>query len=170
MNYGLIKYGDDVNADGMSVSIFVSGCDFACKNCFNKQAQDKNYGNEFNRQIKNEIYKYFEENFKYIDNLCILGGDSMMEYNYQDTLAFVKEFRSKFPTKIIYIWTGYTFDYLLKNRREILDYIDVVCDGQFIQELYRKGLKYVGSLNQEIIDVKESLKQNKKVLFYENKV
>ena len=170
MNYGLIKYGDDVNADGVSVSIFASGCDFACKNCFNKQAQDKTYGNEFNEQIKNEIYKYFEENFKYIDNLCILGGDSMTEYNYQDTLAFVKEFRSKFQTKIIYIWTGYTFDYLLKNRREILDYIDVVCDGQFIQELYRKGLKYVGSLNQEIIDVKESLKQNKKVLFYENKV
>jgi anaerobic ribonucleoside-triphosphate reductase activating protein len=170
MNYGLIKYGDDVNADGMSVSIFVSGCDFACKNCFNKQAQDKTYGKEFNGQIKNEIYKYFEENFKYIDNLCILGGDSMMDYNYQDILAFVKEFRSKFPTKMIYIWTGYTFDYLLKNRREILDYIDVVCDGQFIQELYRKGLKYVGSLNQEIIDVKESLKQNKKVLFYENKV
>ena len=93
-----------------------------------------------------------------------------MEYNYQDTLAFVKEFRSKFPTKIIYIWTGYTFDYLLKNRREILDYIDVVCDGQFVQELHKKGLKYVGSLNQEVIDVKESLKQNKKVLFYENKV
>ena len=170
MNYGLIKYGDDVNADGMSVSIFVSGCNFACKNCFNKQTQDKNYGNEFNEQIKNEIYKYFEKNFKYIDNLCILGGDSMMEYNYQDTLVFVKEFRSKFPTKMIYIWTGYTFDYLLKNRREILDYIDVVCDGQFVQELHKKGLKYVGSLNQEVIDVKESLKQNKKVLFYENKV
>ena len=170
MNYGLIKYGDDVNADGMSVSIFVSGCDFACKSCFNKQAQDKNYGNEFNEQVKSQIYKYFKDNFKYIDNLCILGGDSIMEYNYSDTLEFVKEFRSKFPTKMIYIWTGYTFNFLLQNRRDILDYIDVVCDGQFIQELHRKGLKYVGSLNQEIIDVKKSLTQNKKVLFYENKV
>ena len=83
---------------------------------------------------------------------------------------FIKEFRDKFPNKMIYIWTGYTFDFLLKNRRDILDYIDVVCDGQFVQELYKKGLKYVGSLNQEVIDVQESIKQNKKVLFYENKV
>ena len=168
MNYALIKYGDDVNADGMSVSIFVSGCDFGCHNCFNKEIQDKNYGKPFDKEVKNSIYKYFEDNLKYIDNLCVLGGDSMMSYNYEDTLEFIKEFRSKFPTKMIFIWTGYKFDYLLQNRREILDYIDVVCDGLFEQDKYRKDLKYVGSLNQEILDVKESLKQNKKVLYFEN--
>ena len=168
MNYGLIKYGDDVNADGMSVSIFVSGCDFACESCFNKQAQDKDYGEEFDEHVKSKIYKYFEDNFDYIDNLCILGGDSMMEYNYLDTLEFIKEFKSKFPTKMIYLWTGYKFDYLIKNRKEVLNYIDVVCDGLFVKSLYKKGLKYVGSLNQEIINVQESLKQDKKVLFYEN--
>ena len=168
MNYALIKYGDDVNADGMSVSIFVSGCDFCCHNCFNKEAQNKDYGNPFDQEVKNKIYKYFEDNFKYIDNLCVLGGDSMMPYNYQETLEFIKEFRSKFPTKLVFIWTGYKFDYLLQNRREILDYIDVVCDGQFEQDKYKKGLKYVGSTNQLVLDVKESLKQNKKVLYFEN--
>ena len=168
MNYSIIKYGDDVNADGMSVSLFVSGCDFNCHNCFNKEAQDKNNGSKFDKHIKDNIYKYFEENFKYIDNLCILGGDSMMPYNYNDTLEFVKEFRNKFPSKTIFIWTGYKFEYLLKNRREILDYIDIVCDGQFEQDKYKSGLKYVGSLNQKIYNVKETLKQNKNIYYFEN--
>jgi anaerobic ribonucleoside-triphosphate reductase activating protein len=165
MKYGLIKYGDELNGDGISVSIFVSGCDFFCKNCFNKEAQDKNYGYDFDEKVKFKIYKYFEDNFKYLDNLCILGGDPMMEYNYKEVLNFVIEFKSKFPSKKIIIWTGYLFEYLIENRRDILNYIDILCDGQFIEELYDKNLKWVGSSNQKVVDVKKSLKENKIILF-----
>lgn len=165
MKYSKIKTFDDVNFIGSSLSLYVSGCDFLCKNCFNKEAQDKNYGYDFDDKVKFKIYKYFEDNFKYLDNLCILGGDPMMEYNYRDVLNFVIEFRSKFPSKIIIIWTGYLFEYLIENRRDILNYIDVVCDGQFIEELHDRNLKWVGSSNQRIIDVQKSLKENKVILF-----
>lgn len=165
MNYANIKTFDDVNFLGASLSLYVSGCDFDCKGCFNKLSQDRFYGEEFTSNIKNNIFEKFDKNYKFIDNLCILGGDPMMEYNYKEVLNFVIEFRNKFPSKKIIIWTGYLFEYLIENRRDILNYIDVVCDGQFIEELYDRNLKWVGSSNQRIIDVKKSLKENKVVLF-----
>lgn len=167
MNYGMIKYGDDVNADGMSVSLFVSGCEFNCRNCFNKEAQDKNFGNIFDEKIESQIITYFNDNLDFLDNLCILGGDALMSYNYSAILSFVKKFKSIFPSIDIILWTGFTYDVVVKSRNEILQYIDVLCDGQFEQDKYKKGLKYVGSTNQRIINVKESLKQNKIVLLIE---
>ena len=168
MKYANIKTFDDVNFIGSSLSLYVSGCELNCKGCFNKEAQDKNYGYEFDEKTKLKIYKCFEDNYNYLDNLCILGGDPMMEYNYQNILNFVAEFKSKFPSKKIIIWTGYTFDFLIKNRKEILDCIDVICDGKFIEKLHDKSLKWVGSSNQRIIDVQKSLKENKVVLAIDN--
>ena len=170
MNYGMIKWSDDINADGLSVSIYPSGCNMFCKNCFNKDLQDKNYGNEFTIETKNEILNYFEKNYKYLDNLCVLGGHMFEHYNYDTMLDLIKEFKIKFPNKKAIVWTGYTYEYILDEYKESLIYIDILCDGKFDETKYSRDLKYVGSSNQLIIDVQESLKQNKKVLFYENKV
>ena len=168
MNYGLIKYGDDVNADGMSVTLFPSGCRIGCLGCFNKEAQDENYGQPFTEQTKLEIFNYFTNNFKYIDNLCIIGGHMYEDYNYDECLNLIKEFKEMFQSKKVIVWTGYEFDYIFKKYRESLDYIDILCDGRFEIDKFKKGLKYVGSTNQLVYDVQETLKQNKKVLYFEN--
>ena len=158
MRYNKVRKMDISNGPGVRVSIFMQGCTFNCKNCFNPETHDFNGGEEFTDETINQVLKLCEnENIK---GLSILGGEPMHKNNIEGTTKLAKMFKEKFPEKNIWVWTGFLFDKDLKDK-EVLNYIDVLVDGQYVDELRDPRLKYSGSSNQRVIDVKESLKQNK---------
>ncbi|PHK48612.1 anaerobic ribonucleoside-triphosphate reductase activating protein [Staphylococcus edaphicus] len=146
-----------VDGEGVRCSLYVSGCPFACENCYNKVAQNFRYGERFNQNIMAEIMEYCEPD--YISGLSILGGEPFC--NLDITLKCVEAFRCRFgTTKTLWVWTGFLFEYLkqdLAERRALLEQIDVLVDGPFINHLYRPNLPYKGSINQRVIDVQASL-------------
>lgn len=163
MNYGEIKSFDIANGEGVRVSLFVSGCTHHCKNCFNKETWDFNFGKPFTREVEDNIIEMLS--FDYIDGLSLLGGEPFEPQNQRVLLPFLKRIKEKFPDKSIWCYTGYLFDEeLLSESRarcectdEMLSLIDVLVDGEFVQELYNITLAFRGSENQRIIDVKKSL-------------
>ena len=165
MRYNKIRKMDISNGPGVRVSIFMQGCTFNCKNCFNKETHDFNGGRDFTDETIERVLELC--NFDYIVGLSILGGEPLHLLNIEGTTRLVKRFKEKYPNKNIWIWSGFLFDKDL-NDKEILKYIDVLVDGQYKDELYDPNLKYCGSSNQRVIDVKKSLSKNKIVLFEEN--
>lgn len=153
---------DISNGPGVRVSIFMQGCNFHCKECFNPETHDFEGGKEFTEETIERVLTLAEnENIK---GLSILGGEPMHPKNIEGTTQLAKAFKEKFPDKTIWTWTGFLFDRDLKDK-EVLNYLDVLVDGQFVEELKNPKLKYCGSSNQRVIDVPETLKQNKIVLF-----
>ena len=174
MHYGNIKYTDVANGEGVRTSLFVSGCTHHCKNCFNKEAWDFCYGKEFTKEVEDEILKSLEPS--YIKGITLLGGEPMEKENQRVLLPFIKRIREKFGTsKTIWCYTGYIYekDLIMESRArceatdEILENIDVLVDGPFIEALKDISLKFRGSSNQRIIDVKKTL-DNKDVVLYLN--
>ena len=145
---GTIKFGEDVNTNGISVSIYFTSCDFNCKNCFNKEFQNYNYGFDFTKEIKDNIFRYIDNNIDYIDNLAILGGEPLHINNINSVINLCEEFKLKFPNKNIWLWTGYEFENI--PNKNIIDVTDYIIDGLFIESLKDKHLKYRGSNNQRI--------------------
>ena len=171
MNYATIKYNDIANGIGVRTSLFVSGCTHHCKGCFNSVAWDFMYGEPFTEDVENAILKSLDTEFN--DGLTLLGGEPFEPQNQAVLLPFLKKVKKAFPDKTIWCYTGYIMDTdLLKpskaktvHTKEMLSLIDVLVDGPFIEEQKNISLRFKGSENQRIIDVKESLKQNKVVLF-----
>ena len=161
MRYNQIRKMDISNGPGVRVSIFFQGCHFHCKNCFNSETWDFNKGKEFNDSIIDKILELADH--EYIDGLSILGGEPMHEVNVEGTYKLAKRFKEKYPDKNIWVWTGYKFEDI--PNKVALPYIDVLVDGQFIDELYKPNLKWKGSENQRVIDVKNTLKTNQVVIF-----
>lgn len=167
MNYADIKTVDVANGKGVRVSIFVSGCNHHCKGCFNSEAWDFNYGKEFNQDCINKIMEELDK--PYIKGLSLLGGEPLEFKNQEGLLPLVKQVKEKHPEKDIWCYTGFTFDKdvmdnmckINKNTKELMSYIDVVVDGKFEEDKKDLKLKFRGSSNQRIIDVKESFKANK---------
>ena len=157
MHYNKIRKMDISNGIGVRVSIFLQGCDFHCPNCFNSETWDFNGGNEFTDDVINHILELCDKS--YISGLSILGGEPLHPKNIDGTLKLCKEFKSKFHDKTIWIWTGFLIDKII--NKEILNYIDVLVDGQFKQEEYDPNIKWRGSKNQRVIDVQKTLKHNK---------
>lgn len=158
MRYNKIRKMDISNGPGVRVSIFMQGCTFNCKNCFNKETHDFNGGNEFtNDTIDTVINLCNNEN---ITGLSILGGEPLHPKNIEATTKLAKEFKRIYPNKNLWIWTGFLFDTDLENK-EVLNYIDVLVDGRYEDELHNPKLKWRGSSNQRVIDVKKSLKLGK---------
>ncbi|NLP35133.1 MAG: anaerobic ribonucleoside-triphosphate reductase activating protein [Clostridiales bacterium] len=163
MNYGEIKKYDIANGEGVRVSLFVSGCTHHCKGCFNKATWDFNYGKPFTEETEKEILKALSHDF--IDGLSLLGGEPMEKQNQGVLLPLIKKVKDKYPKKNIWCYTGYTLenDLLNGNRArcectdELLEYIDVLVDGEFIEDLKDISLPFRGSSNQRIIDLKKSL-------------
>lgn len=153
MNYASILKCDIANGNGFRVSLFVSGCGRGCEGCFNKEAQNPNYGQKFDSQAKGKIFKELEQ--EYCQGLSLLGGDpmSMLSDNREVVLALCKEIKEKFPHKTIWMWSGYTLDELKEDitTREVLKYIDVLIDGPFKIECHNPALKFRGSSNQRIL-------------------
>jgi anaerobic ribonucleoside-triphosphate reductase activating protein len=157
MHYNKIRKMDISNGPGVRVSIFMQGCVFNCKNCFNPETHDFNGGKEFTSETIDRILELCDK--EYIEGLSILGGEAMHPKNIEGTLKLAQAFKEKYPNKTIWAWTGYLFDDL--KDKEILKYIDVLVDGRFIDEEKNPLLHFRGSKNQRIIDVKKSLKNNK---------
>lgn len=171
MNYGEIKICDIANGPDVRVSLFVSGCTHHCKNCFNPQTWDFNYGTPFTEETEEYIIDSLRSD--YINGLTILGGEPFEPYNQKALLPFLKSVREEYPSLSIWCYTGYIFEDDLLNKmldtvpetKGILDIVDVIVDGPFVEELKNLNLKFRGSSNQRIIDVKKSIKQGKTVLF-----
>ncbi|HHV12577.1 MAG TPA: anaerobic ribonucleoside-triphosphate reductase activating protein [Clostridiales bacterium] len=163
MNYGTIKKTDIANGLGVRVSLFVSGCTHHCKGCFNSETWDFKYGKPFTEETEQELIDALSH--EYINGLSLLGGEPMEPRNQRVLLPFVKRVKSLFPKKDIWCYTGYTFesDLLGDSRancectKELLSNIDVLVDGEFVEELKDISLQFRGSSNQRIIDVKASL-------------
>lgn len=171
MHYADIKKADIANGLGVRVSVFVSGCTHHCKNCFNKEAWDFNYGKEFTEK---EIEKIIQEmDHPYVAGLSLLGGEPLELSNQRGLLPLLRKVKEKFPQKNIWCYTGYTFDKEVmegmcnkwKETPEILSYLDVIVDGKFEEEKKDLKLQFRGSSNQRILDVKKSLQEKKAILF-----
>ena len=172
MNYANIKETDVANGTGVRVSLFVSGCTHHCKNCFNQMTWDFKYGEKFTTETEDKLLKLLEPS--YINGLTLLGGEPLEPINQRGLLPFLKRVREKFgESKTIWCYSGYKFDEeLLGESRarceatdEVLSLIDVLVDGEFVEELKNLSLKFRGSSNQRIIDVKKSLEAKEVVLF-----
>lgn len=161
MHYANIKWNSIENGDGVRVSLFVSGCRICCKGCFNKVAWDFKYGNEFDEEIQNKIIEYSKNSF--ITGLTVLGGEPFDTQNQLTIATFLTRYKQE-VNKSVWCYTGYTYetDILDPNGKvhceytqQMLDNIDTLVDGNFIQEQKDISLKFRGSSNQRIIYLKE---------------
>ena len=162
MRYNKIRKMDISNGPGVRVSIFMQGCTFHCKNCFNPETHDFMGGQEFTHDTIEQVLSLCEN--EHVEGLSILGGEPMHPINIEGTTQLAKEFKKRFPQKNLWVWSGFLFDRDLKDK-EVLNYVDVLVDGQYVDELRDPRLKYNGSSNQRVIKVPESLKQGKIVLY-----
>ena len=171
MNYADIKRIDVANGEGVRVSVFVSGCNHHCKGCFNECAWDFNYGNKFTEEQEKEVLNDLDH--EYISGLTLLGGEPLEPANQEGLLPLVKKAKERFPDKKIWCYTGFDFEKDVVGKmakqsdttKELLKYIDVVVDGKFEEDKKDLKLKFRGSSNQRILDVQESLKENKPVAY-----
>lgn len=199
MRYSSMRNLDISNGEGVGVSLFVQGCPFHCKNCFNSDTWDFNGGKEWTEETKNKFIELI--NRPYIKRVSFLGGECLAEQNLDEVLKLVKQIRNSYPDKTIWLYTGYhvfinypeshrqhkvilstrpnastnniIYDDELffkkkeedRKRSEIIFNIDVLVDGEYIDEQKDLSLKWRGSKNQRVIDVKQSLAQNKMVLY-----
>ena len=162
MRYNKIRKMDIADGPGVRVSIFFQGCAFHCKNCFNPETWDFKGGKEFTDETIEEVLNLCDKEF--ISGLSLLGGEPMHPTNIEGSTKLARMFKERFPEKNIWTWTGFLFDEYLKDK-EIVKYLDVVVDGQFKDELRNPNLKWKGSANQRVIDVKKSLKKGEVVLW-----
>ena len=160
MRYNTIRKMDISNGPGIRVSIFMQGCSFHCKDCFNSETWDFKAGKEFNDEAINKVLDL--ASLPHIVGLSILGGEPMHPNNREGTIKLAKAFKKRYPNKDIWVWSGYLFDEL--KDIEGLSYIDTLVDGRFVLEQANPTLKFRGSSNQRVIDVKKSLKAGNVVL------
>ena len=163
MRYNKIRKMDISNGPGVRVSIFMQGCVFNCKNCFNPETHDFNGGKEFTDETIEKVLELCEKDF--IVGLSILGGEPLHPKNVDASTRLAKRFKEKYPNKSLWVWSGFLYENLI--NLEIINYIDVLVDGVYKDELHNPTLSWRGSENQRVIDVKKSLKENKIILIEE---
>ena len=159
MYYGEIKNCDIANGTGVRVTLFVSGCRNGCPNCFQPETWAFDYGSPFDEQTEQQIFELLQPD--YINGLTVLGGEPFEPENQKDLLPFLKRVRNRFPKKNIWCFTGFTLEELqMKDGRprcevtdELLQQIDVLVDGRYVDELHDISLKFRGSSNQRLIDL-----------------
>ena len=179
MRYAQIRSMDLSNGEGVGVALFVQGCNFHCPSCFNQDTWDFNSGKEWTKKTKETFLKLADK--PYIKRVSFLGGECLANENLEGVYDVIKDVKELFPDKKIWMYTGYTWesifnpivtddldlerDKLIELRQEIVKMTDILIDGQYIHEQRDMNLKFRGSKNQRVIDVKESLKQGKIVLY-----
>lgn len=171
MHYGEIKNRDIANGTGVRVTLFVSGCTNHCKNCFQPQTWDFEYGQPFTQETEEYISQLLDSD--YIAGLTVLGGEPFEPSNQRALCPFLKKIRDRYPDKDIWMFSGFTLEELRKQgshpncevTEEILGMIDVLVDGRFVEELKDITLRFRGSSNQRLIDMKETNKQGKVIMW-----
>lgn len=164
MNYATIKYYDIANGPGVRTSVFVSGCRHHCPGCFNAVAWDFDYGQPFDKPTRNEVFASCQPD--YIAGLSLLGGEPMEPENQRELLPFVRNFKALYPNKTVWCYSGYTWEQLTGKEPslarceatdELLSLLDVLVDGEFVQAKHDISLRFRGSSNQRLLDVKRPL-------------
>ncbi len=176
MNYATIKWYDIANGPGVRVSLYVSGCRNHCKNCFNPETWDFAYGEPFTKETEDKIIEGMKPD--YIKGITVLGGDPFEPENLKVVAPFLKRLRKIYPDKSFWCFTGYDYEAdLLTGKKadintvlEMLESLDVLVDGRFVEELKDIGLLFRGSSNQRIILVKPSLERDEVVLWDEKTI
>lgn len=171
MNYADIKQYDIANGPGIRISVFVSGCNHHCKDCFNEVAWDFNYGTPFTEATIETVIEYMKPS--YIAGLTLLGGEPMEPANQKGLLPLVRKVKEVYPEKNIWCFTGFLFDRdivetmfdTIPETRKLVSCFDVMVDGKFVAELKNVNLRFKGSSNQRTIMVQESLKRKEIVLW-----
>lgn len=172
MRYHNITKADMLNGEGLRVVLWVSGCSHQCPGCQNAITWNPDDGLVFDDAAKKEIFDELEHDW--CSGITLSGGDPLFLGNRREVAELVVEIRDKFPNKTIWLYTGYRYDELLREKENdkdlnmILHHIDVLLDGKFVLKLASEKIHYVGSSNQEIIDVPKSLKENRKILYIDN--
>lgn len=167
MNYSKVKYNNISNGLGIRTALFVVGCNHACPNCFNREIWSMRAGEPFTEDVKTAILQSLKP--AHINGLSLLGGEPMMTYNAPELTMLCREVRALYPTKTIWVYSGFTYEEIVADpvKLELLKECDVLVDGKFVQDLYSPMLRFRGSSNQRIIDVKKTLKNNKITLSLE---
>ncbi|WP_282924961.1 anaerobic ribonucleoside-triphosphate reductase activating protein [Peptoniphilus genitalis] len=162
MNFAQIRKYDVANGPGIRTTIFVTGCTHKCPNCFNEEYQDFNFGNPWTRKETDEVIEDLK--LDEVKGLTVLGGEPFQ--NEVDLLQVLRDIKKEVQ-KEIWIFSGYTYEEILKDedKKKLLEECDVLVDGRFVEALKDLSLRFRGSSNQRIIDVKKSLEANEVVLF-----
>lgn len=168
MRYASIRSMDISNGEGVGVSLFVQGCHFHCKNCFNQDTWDFSGGKEWNREIEDEFMKLV--NRPYIKRVSLLGGEPLADENVLDIMRLINRIKTECPDKKIWCYTGYTWEQIFPivnpylnltqaemTRQNAVKNCDILADGRFVEEEKDLSLEFRGSKNQRIIDVKERI-------------
>ena len=172
MNYAGIKYCDIANGTGCRTVLFVSGCRNACKGCFQPQTWDFQYGDPFDETVQEEVLKSLEPD--YITGISLLGGEPFEPENQKALVRFMRKVIERYPKKNVWAFTGYIYDkdLIAGGRRhtedtdELLSMIDVLVDGPFCEELKDITLKFRGSSNQRVLDLRETIRTGKIITLF----
>lgn len=162
MNYAKIKHFDIANGEGVRTSLFVSGCQFHCEDCFNSETWDYNYGNLYTKETENHILSTLQD--RYIDGLSILGGDPL--WQDEDGIAQLTKLVEQVKSigKTVWIWSGFTWEQLpllSASKQNLIKLCDVMIDGLYNKTLRDLRLKWRGSSNQRVINIQQSIKEGK---------
>ena len=167
MNYAGIKYCDIANGTGCRTVLFVSGCRNACKGCFQPQTWDFGYGEPFDEKVQKEVLDSLAPD--YITGITLLGGEPFEPENQKELVPFMRKVAAQYPNKNVWAFTGYIYDKDLiaggrphtEDTDELLSMIDVLVDGPFVEELKDITLKFRGSSNQRVLNLRETIRTGK---------
>lgn len=152
MRYASIRTMDVSDGEGVGCSLFVQGCHFHCKNCFNQSTWDFNGGKEWTKATKEKFLELV--NRPYITRVSILGGEPLADENIEDVSDLISQISLN---KKVWLYTGYVYENMDSDRKLVSNSVDVLVDGQFIDELKDMNLPFRGSSNQRLIDIKKTL-------------
>lgn len=163
MRYASMRKMDISNGSGVGVSLFVQGCHFHCKGCFNPETWDFNGGKEWTKETEDKFISLI--NHEYIQRVSILGGEPLCDENIETVSALINKIRVLFPHKKIWLYSGYTWENLIAlHKYEFIKNVDVLVDGSFQldkQDIYNEHIVFAGSTNQRVIDVTKSIQAGK---------
>lgn len=166
MNFMKIKTNCISNGEGIRTALFVTGCSHKCKGCFNAVAWNPKSGEPYTTDILEFILDSMK--YPYVDGLSLLGGEPFEEYNLDDLITLCRMTRDIYnKDKSIWVYSGYTFEELIKHpkRLKLLKECDILVDGKYEEDKYNPMLRFRGSSNQRVIDIKQSLEKGEIVLY-----
>ncbi|MEG0249727.1 MAG: anaerobic ribonucleoside-triphosphate reductase activating protein [Peptostreptococcus sp.] len=166
MKYNKIRRYDVTNGPGVRTTIFVSGCTHNCEDCFNKELQDFEYGDTWDKKAEDEFIDYVKNPM--VVGINVLGGEPLQQIMDDDLLNLLTRVKTEYPEKTIWLWSGYLLEEALENKKRsaIINLVDVMIDGRFEKDKRNIKLKYRGSENQRVIDIKKTL-ENDEIILHE---